>query len=289
MAGLDKAHTDSKLNVLQGLALLSGGISLGLQQTTLALGAFGIFTFCDQRRSRQFIESRLSNQEQQMQYSQMQQSSSILQQIETVAQQVQQVQSELTEYSSHLLASSAPSSEPVADASVSPQIEVPQDKSPEAIIFIDSANIDHSCQDLGQKLDYPGLVSKICQSLDVPPASVQVRVYIGTLPNRPNQQRFFKFLESQNMQVVTKPAIRRPNGYKANFDVEIATDMRELKGFSKAVLVSSDGDFTYAVKSLQRQDVEVTVVGLQVAKSLKAAADHFISLTDIADDICRAA
>jgi uncharacterized LabA/DUF88 family protein len=284
MPGLNKARTNNKLNVLQGLAVLSGGISLGLQQSTLAIGAFGIFAFCDQRRSRQLIESRLAIQAQQMQ-----QSSLIIQQIETIAQQVNQVQSGLTEYSSRLSVLPTLSSESSEDAPALPQNEAPQDKPPEAIVVIDSANVDHSCLDLGQKLDYPGLVSKICQLINISQESVQVRVYIGTLPNRPNQQRFFKFLESQNMHVVTKPAIRRPNGYKANFDVEIATDLKDIKGFSKAVLVSSDGDFTYAVKSLQRQGVEVTVVGLQAGKTLKNAADRFISLTDLTADIFRAA
>lgn len=88
-----------------------------------------------------------------------------------------------------------------------------------------------------------------------------------------------------------KPIKHLPNGgLKANFDADIAYDMRDaVDSYDQAVLVSGDGDLVGTVERLQQRGVLVRVIALasMTDSVLRQVANEFIDLADIKDQICR--
>ena len=181
----------------------------------------------------------------------------------------------------------ADDSENVESQIEQPLKDIEQEKTCKVAMFIDSANIEIAARQLDISIDYPKLVSSRIDQDKL----AEVKFYIGTNSFNPSQKNFLNFLRSNDFKIVSKPIINRPDGtHKANFDVEIATDMRDLTDCDKVILVSGDGDFTYAVKSVQRRlgaKVEVIALRSCTSSALIQAADSYTDLESIKSEISR--
>jgi uncharacterized LabA/DUF88 family protein len=104
------------------------------------------------------------------------------------------------------------------------------------------------------------------------------------------QQGFLLWMRRNGYRVVTKDMSVVPdNNYKKpNLNVEIAVDMITLAPYyDTAVLVSGDGDLSYAVNAVSGMGARVEVIGLQTSTSdhLIDVADEFIDFDSIKQHI----
>lgn len=157
-------------------------------------------------------------------------------------------------------------------------------------IFIDHGNLEHTAKDLGiKRIEYKALLETLKQ--DSPLAGAWF--YIGVDSRNKKQEFFLKCLRNMGYQIVDKPVLYRPDGScKGNLDVELALNLVAFADpYDTAVLVSGDGDFTSAVQQVQQQGKKVEVVSVRdhASNDLRKAADRFISLKTIKDQICRVA
>ena len=91
-------------------------------------------------------------------------------------------------------------------------------------------------------------------------------------------KRFRSFLKNElGFIIVSKPLKKYEDGtQKANFDVEIALDMRNhIDNYTTAVLFSGDSDFAYLVKFLRQQ--EKTIIGFSHRTSISRELPPLLS------------
>lgn len=155
-------------------------------------------------------------------------------------------------------------------------------------LFIDEANLFNAARMLGIQINYARLLSYLMADNQCSGAFL----YTAVKSNRHKQQLQTQ-TSLQNYQIIDRPMIRRQNGtVKANLDVEIALDL-VMKGFENvydtAILVSGDGDFTHAVNLVKQQGRRVEVISLKAmtSKKLVAAADAYLDLASIQQNICQ--
>lgn len=158
-------------------------------------------------------------------------------------------------------------------------------------VFIDGSNFYFGCKDLlgNAQIDF----YKLSQVL-VSPERELIRTYYYNAPvhrasdeNRyKNQQRFFerlkatKYLELRLRRLINRSGVFIEKG----IDVSIATDMLTLAWnnvYDTAILVSGDGDFAAAVKSVKDEGkhVENAYFRNSQSKALRDACDIEIELT----------
>jgi uncharacterized LabA/DUF88 family protein len=118
-----------------------------------------------------------------------------------------------------------------------------------------------------------------------------LRAYFYTAIDNTNkkQQGFLLWMRRNGYRVVAKELIEHPDGSrKANLEVELAVDMLTLARYCNTlVLLSGDGELTYAVDAVSYQGVQVEVVslGLMTSDSLFKVADSYTDLAKIKHDI----
>ena len=148
-------------------------------------------------------------------------------------------------------------------------------------IFIDGSNLFHTALQLGIEIDYTKLLCYLTRD------SRLLRAFFYTGVDRYNekQQGFLLWMRRNGYRVVTKEIIQLPDGSrKSNQHVEIAVDMMNLSPYyDTAVLVSGDGELTYAVNAVAYQGARVELVSLRgmTNESLIDVADYFIDLDAI--------
>lgn len=105
------------------------------------------------------------------------------------------------------------------------------------------------------------------------------------------QQGFLHWMRRNGYRVVTKDLVQLPDGSKkANLDIEIAIDMLTLADHCDTmILLSGDGDLTYAVNQISYRGVQVEVVSLRsmTNDSLINVADSYTDLETIRQNIQR--
>jgi uncharacterized LabA/DUF88 family protein len=147
-------------------------------------------------------------------------------------------------------------------------------------IFIDGSNLFYAALQLGIEIDYAKLLCYLTQGNRL------LRAFFYTGVDRVNekQQGFLLWMRRNGYRVVTKDLIQLPDGSKkANLDVEIAVDMMTLAGhYDTAVLVSGDGDLSYAVNTVSYRGARVEVVSLRSMTS-----DSLINVADVYTDIAQ--
>lgn len=152
-------------------------------------------------------------------------------------------------------------------------------------IFIDGANLFYAAWQLGIEIDY----SKLLCYLTAGSQLLRAFFYTGLDRGNEKQQGFLLWMRRHGYRVVSKDLIQFPDGSKkANLDVEIAVDMITLSQYyNTAVLVSGDGDLSYAVNAISYRGVRVEVVSLRgmTSDSLIDVADCYIDLESIKDKI----
>ena len=154
-------------------------------------------------------------------------------------------------------------------------------------IFIDGSNLFYAALQLGIEIDYSKLLSRLASG------SRLFRSFFYTGVDRANekQQGFLLWMRRNGYRVIAKDLVQLPDGSKkANLDVEIAVDMMALVGcYDTAVLVSGDGDLSYAVDAASYKGVRIEVVSLRTmtSDSLINVSDRYVDLDNIKDDICK--
>ena len=126
---------------------------------------------------------------------------------------------------------------------------------------------------------------------------IGIRHYCPRLEDE-RQDKFFTVLKHIGIKLITKPlkvitlADRlRGDIRKANFDVEIALDARELMpNYDTLVLFSGDSDFDYLIRFLRQKGKKVVVISTKyhVAKELIASCNKYIDLKKLRKYIERA-
>ncbi|MBW4439635.1 MAG: NYN domain-containing protein [Plectolyngbya sp. WJT66-NPBG17] len=174
-----------------------------------------------------------------------------------------------------------------SDRSSDPSDVLRESTSDRVGIFIDGSNLFYAAMQLGLEIDYSKLLGYLARGRRL----LRAYFYTGVDPQNEKQQGFLLWMRRHGYRVVTKDLIHNADGSKhANLDVEIAVDMLELAQYCNTmVLLSGDGDLTYAVNTVAYRGVQVEVVSLQsmTSDSLVNIADRYVDLARIKELIQR--
>ena len=170
-------------------------------------------------------------------------------------------------------------------------VSIPEQENVEPVddiaIFIDGSNLYYTLKKLKLKIDF----TKFLNLLKGRTKNYQVYYYVGVDDKDQSQLGFLNYLQQVGYEVVSKRIVRRRDGScKANLDVELAIDMlAKVDTFKTAILVSGDGDFSYALKTIQKQGKRVEVFSFpdDTSKSLCKTADEYHNLHDVFSKIER--
>lgn len=155
------------------------------------------------------------------------------------------------------------------------------------VILIDGSNLFYAALQLSIDIDYAKLLRCLISDRRL------VRAYFYTGVDRANerQQGFLHWMRRNGFRVVDKDLVQFPDGSKkANVEVEIAVDMLTLAAHCETiVLLSGDGDLTYAANAVSYRGTQVEVVSLRsmTNDSLINVADRYIDLEAIKQIIQR--
>lgn len=164
---------------------------------------------------------------------------------------------------------------------------LPKGKRGRVIIFIDAANLYHALSHKDWDIDY----GKLLNFLSYNASSVTAYFYTGVAKNQPNQERFLSYLRRVGYQIIDKQVVQFSDGSKkANLDVELALDMVRLSdNCDTAILVSGDGDFSYAVKLVKEKQIRVEVASFPAvtSKALINVSDRYFDLDSLKNQIAK--
>lgn len=149
-------------------------------------------------------------------------------------------------------------------------------------LFVDEGNLFHAAAALRIQVNYACLLAYVTRGCQCSGA------FFYTAVKSDEHKRQLQSRGSlRDYQIIDRQMIWYEDGsVKANLDVEIASDIvskafQDL--YDTAVLISGDGDFTYAVNKVREQGRRVEVIGLRrrTSRSLIAASDYYTDLSDI--------
>jgi uncharacterized LabA/DUF88 family protein len=133
-------------------------------------------------------------------------------------------------------------------------------------IFIDGLNLFHAALQLGIEIDYVKLLCRLTKTSRL----LRAFFYTGIDNGNEKQQGFLLWMRRNGYRVVTKDMSVIVD------NVEIAVDMITLAPYyDTAILVSGDGDLSYAVNAVSNFGARIEVIGLQSTTS-----DHLIDVAD---------
>lgn len=210
-----------------------------------------------------------------------------LDKIATLTQQIHELQQQINTHPQELPSDSQKQIQPIHSNKPTQHFQKrPHRHHQERIaIFIDGANLYHTAKALGVDLNYLQLLSV----LQAKSSTCQAFFYTGVNSNDSQQKQFLSWLQNNGYQVISKEVIQRTDGsMKANLDVELALDLVKLaNSYDTAILVSGDGDFRYAVQTVQSQGkrVEVASFATSTSKTLVQTADAHLELDCIFNQI----
>lgn len=123
------------------------------------------------------------------------------------------------------------------------------DKADMIYAFIDSQNLNLGVISQGWKLDW----SKFRQYLRNKYSVSQAYLFIGY---RPGNEGLYTSLQKKGYIVILKPTLKLPDGtVKGNVDAELVLHtMIQYPKYSKAIIVSGDGDFHCLVEYLVQKN-----------------------------------
>jgi uncharacterized LabA/DUF88 family protein len=124
------------------------------------------------------------------------------------------------------------------------------DDKPDTIYaFIDSQNLNLGVKSQGWNLDW----RKFRQYLRNKYGVTKAYLFIG---NKPGNEELYESLERKGFIVILKPTIELPNGtVKGNVDAELVLhSMIQYPNYSKAIIVSGDGDFYCLAEYLEQNN-----------------------------------
>lgn len=140
--------------------------------------------------------------------------------------------------------------------------------------FIDGQNIHLGMVDLGWKLDW----GKFRNHLRMKYRVRKAYYFIGYMKQH---TYLYTSLRNAGYELVYKDVVRDKDGKpKGNVDVELAcTVLLESQNYERAVVITSDGDFSFLVKHLVRNnklEVVVSPSHVKCSSLLKKAAGNHI-------------
>ena len=123
------------------------------------------------------------------------------------------------------------------------------DKTHKNYAFIDGNNLHLSVINIGWKLDYRKFRQYLSDKYDVQRAYY----FIGEVPG---MEGLYTSLQRHGFTLIFKPPIKDKHGnYKANVDAELVLRaMIDFDEYHRAVVVTSDGDFSCLVEYLKSTD-----------------------------------
>jgi len=152
-------------------------------------------------------------------------------------------------------------------------------------IFIDGSNLFRAATHLNFEINY----TKLLRCLTKKRQLLRAYFYIAVDSTNKKQQSFLLWMRRNGYRVVTKKLIEHSDGSKkANLEVELAVDMLTLARYCDTlVLLSGEGELTYALDAVSYQGVQVEVVSLgsMTSESLFKVADCYTDLEEIKQDI----
>jgi len=171
---------------------------------------------------------------------------------------------------------------------------------PKAKVYIDGANIFYTQKKLDWSLDW----KKIKEYIEINKEIIEWKYYVGIKKDDEKISKYLKYLDAIDFDIFTKPLkrikisndeslfkiYRRKYIYKANFDVEITTDiLLDKSKYDEIILFSGDSDFQYLVKKLKDVGIKTEVYSSRktISWELKLEASNIIYLEDIKDRIKR--
>ncbi len=166
-------------------------------------------------------------------------------------------------------------------------------------VFIDGANLYATAKALGFDIDYKKLLNKFQSNYNL------LRAYYYTALSESEEyssvRPLIDWLDYNGYTIVTKPIKEFYDSLgrrkvKGSMDIELAIDALSMADhIDHMVLFSGDGDFKKLAEAMQRKGRKVTVISTvttqppMVADDLRRAADQFVDLADLADEIGRPA
>lgn len=151
-------------------------------------------------------------------------------------------------------------------------------------LFFDGANHSEALSKAHVRLDYRGLIQGLEKNYRV----VSARYYSGISDDEKYKgvRDFLGSLAKTPIVLVTKPVRTQADGsIKGNVDIEIVVDMMTMAPrLDRIVLFSGDGDYVYAIDTLQRMGVFVTVCSHKdfASHDLRDQANEFLEVSDLA-------
>lgn len=171
---------------------------------------------------------------------------------------------------------------------------------PKVKIYIDGANMFYTQRRLDWFIDWGKVKNYIEQEKDV----IEWRYYVGIKDNDEKMLKYLKYLNLVGFNTITKPLKKIKIGnsevapqnsesgfiYKANFDVEMTTDiLLEKFKLDEIVIFSGDSDFKYLVKKLKDAGLKVIVFSSRktISWELKLECSKVVYFEDIKNKIMR--
>ncbi len=165
-------------------------------------------------------------------------------------------------------------------------------------LFIDGANLYATSKALGFDIDY----RKMLGFFQKKGYLLRAHYYTALIEDQEYSsiRPLIDWLDYNGFKVVTKPAREFTDSMgrrkvKGNMDIELVIDALQLADtVDHFVLFSGDGDFKPLVDALQRKGRKVSVVSTvssappMISDELRRAADHFVDLVTLRNDIGRA-
>ncbi len=169
-----------------------------------------------------------------------------------------------------------------------------------AKIYIDGANMFYTQKKLGWFIDW----QKVKDYLDLIWEIIECKYYVGLKDEDEKMLKFLRYLDAVGFNVFTKPLKKikiKPGDvlfeiyqknqiYKANFDVEITTDiLLDKSKIEEIIIFSGDSDFQYLIKKLKDIGKKVTIFSSRktISWELKLEATKEVYLEDIKEEISR--
>jgi uncharacterized LabA/DUF88 family protein len=157
------------------------------------------------------------------------------------------------------------------------------------VIFVDGANLFYAASQMGIEIDYAKLLRYFRNHSQL----VYAFFYTGVDPSNSRQQAFLMWMRRNGYRVVTKDVVLNATGTKraSSMNVEIAVDMVRLApNCDTEVVISGDGDLTYAVNAVSYMGSRVEVFALRsmVSDHLIHVADNYIDLATLREEIQKA-
>jgi uncharacterized LabA/DUF88 family protein len=164
-------------------------------------------------------------------------------------------------------------------------------------LFIDGANLYATSKALGFDIDYRKMLGYFQKK------GYLLRSYYYTALIEDQEYSSIRplidWLDYNGFKVVTKPAREFTDSMgrrkvKGNMDIELVIDALQMaETVDHFVLFSGDGDFKPLVEALQRKGRKVSVISTvsstppMISDELRRAADHFVDLAALRNDIGR--